>query len=1061
MKHFFFHLIFFPLWSTGFSQSNFKSSKSTSLSLESERWGLGQYVWSHAQYKADNQNKPVIDFDAIENWKSLGVSGDVSISPNGQYFAYTIYNDRLRRSDTLVIQSTVENWRQTFTEASPGFFSGDNKQYIFKQASNRKKMLCFLGMGDDQPGYVRDVSSYKVPSDNKNQWIAFQLSNGESSVVLQNLIQAKKKEFDSVSSYSFDPSNQWLACEVKKSNNTDDKDLIIYNLNTEKERRFPHIAGYSFDASGASMLLKTIEKVNDQKVTSLYYVNLSDGSLHNIWSTTDSSIHVDSYSLDAAGMQAVFVIEQKGKSIWYWKEGSNKATNIVTNQTPGIDHGLIIQGSATFSNDRYIRFKLQPSPDRRKPGYSSVPVDVWSYLDTNLQSFQRYLVKQPKSYSAIFNLENEKVIQLETAYKSLRFDEIQGDYAAIFQSGKNIYGDRFWEKDYYRDSCWAVSLKDGSSKFVGWAFDRYFVSVSPDGNYLVFFNDDEKKGGYFSYNLISGKLTKISVGLPTNQFFYKNNFKKSLEKKAVGIAGWLSGEDAVLVYDNYDIWQLDLKSNTPAINITNGYGRKHNTVLVLMNSDQWQFRSKLVLSKSDTLLLRAFNKQNKFNGYYTTILGSNADPKPLFMGPYYFQSQAFLHVINNGFAPLKAADTNAWVVRRQTAVDAPNYYLTTDFKSYRQLTKFQPNVGFNWLTSKLHTYKQLDGTANQGILYKPENFDPKKKYPVIISFYSDLTPQLYNFPNSSYLEAPHLFYDPSWFVSHGYLIFLPDVQFTDGQFGPSTLNAVNGAALYLSQLPFVNKTHMAACGHSNSGTTGYYVLTHSYLFAAMSVGAGTSDMISRALSLETGEKKESELEGEEVSPYFTGMGNIWENKESWLDQTSVLHTDRVTSPLLMFHCEKDANPVRQAIEMFISLRRLEKKVWWLQYDNGSHGLFPGKDGQDYTIRTTQFYDHYLKDAPAPQWMTQGIPYALKEIEARFELDPVGSCGKDCPICKVWNEQYKRTPQMFTSALSEWKLDKDLRDGLAREQLRRYQINLAKGNEEVKNIVKRLEVKKID
>ncbi len=78
----------------------------------------------------------------------------------------------------------------------------------------------------------------------------------------------------------------------------------------------------------------------------------------------------------------------------------------------------------------------------------------------------------------------------------------------------------------------------------------------------------------------------------------------------------------------------------------------------------------------------------------------------------------------------------------------------------------------------------------------------------------------------------------------------------------------------------------------------------------------------------------------------------------------------------------------QGVEMFLALRRLGKKVWMLQYDNGDHGV-NGKDAEDYTIRFTQFFDHYLKGAPAPRWMTEGIPANLKGIETGYEPDISG------------------------------------------------------------------------
>jgi dipeptidyl aminopeptidase/acylaminoacyl peptidase len=97
--------------------------------------------------------------------------------------------------------------------------------------------------------------------------------------------------------------------------------------------------------------------------------------------------------------------------------------------------------------------------------------------------------------------------------------------------------------------------------------------------------------------------------------------------------------------------------------------------------------------------------------------------------------------------------------------------------------------------------------------------------------------------------------------------------------------------------------------------------------------------------------------------------------------------DKVTTPLLMFHCEQDvAMPWEQAVELFMALRRLNKKAWLLEYDNGDHELVDDRDAADLTIRVTQFFDHYLKGTSAPVWMTRGIPARLKGIESGLEVD---------------------------------------------------------------------------
>jgi hypothetical protein len=75
-----------------------------------------------------------------------------------------------------------------------------------------------------------------------------------------------------------------------------------------------------------------------------------------------------------------------------------------------------------------------------------------------------------------------------------------------------------------------------------------------------------------------------------------------------------------------------------------------------------------------------------------------------------------------------------------------NKKLTQDMVS--AISLYQPNpqqAQYNWMTAELVEWKAYDGKMTQGILYKPENFDPKKKYPMISYFYETLSEGLYRY----------------------------------------------------------------------------------------------------------------------------------------------------------------------------------------------------------------------------------------------------------------------------------------------------------------------------
>jgi dipeptidyl aminopeptidase/acylaminoacyl peptidase len=284
---------------------------------------------------------------------------------------------------------------------------------------------------------------------------------------------------------------------------------------------------------------------------------------------------------------------------------------------------------------------------------------------------------------------------------------------------------------------------------------------------------------------------------------------------------------------------------------------------------------------------------------------------------------------------------------------------------------------------------------SQGALYKPEDFDSTKKYPVLFNYYQQLAARVYQYPEPSFTQ--HNINIP-WFVSRGYLVFTPDIYYKVGKPGEGEYNTLVGAAQYLATLPYVDGARMVINGHSTGGFETNYLVLHTNVFAAALAGAGGADEVSCALQLSgiRGTNRGSRLGAHE--PKHQSLP--WLDPKNWLDYSPIMHVDKVITPLLLMHNMDDtAVPWEQSVEFFLGLRRENKKVWMLQYDGGGHTVPYGRDAIDFTKRITQFFDHYLKGAPPPRWMTQGRPASLKGIDDRFELDYKGSCGDSCKVCQ--------------------------------------------------------------
>ncbi len=277
--------------------------------------------------------------------------------------------------------------------------------------------------------------------------------------------------------------------------------------------------------------------------------------------------------------------------------------------------------------------------------------------------------------------------------------------------------------------------------------------------------------------------------------------------------------------------------------------------------------------------------------------------------------------------------------------------------------------------SELVTWKKQDGTAAQGILYKPENFDDRKKYPIIFNYYEDQAERVHNYPGVTFFNTPSIDC-PTWFVSRGYLVFVPDISYKIGRTGESVLNSVIPAAEYLSTFSWVDSLKMAVCGSSFGGYETNYIITHTNKFAAAASGAGISNFISHYNGLQPIQHRELSGQGMYEGSQMRMGKTLWQIPQLYIENSPIFYINKVTTPILIMGNKGDwVVPWMQSVELFTGLRRLQKKAWMLQYDNGGHGVWNGpkeKDGKDLTMRLTQFFDHYLKGTPPPAWMTQVV-----------------------------------------------------------------------------------------
>jgi dipeptidyl aminopeptidase/acylaminoacyl peptidase len=303
--------------------------------------------------------------------------------------------------------------------------------------------------------------------------------------------------------------------------------------------------------------------------------------------------------------------------------------------------------------------------------------------------------------------------------------------------------------------------------------------------------------------------------------------------------------------------------------------------------------------------------------------------------------------------------------------EEPNIFATRDFRNFTPISQVS-NGGatgrYDGSNTRLVSYPLPDGSICDGVLHTPVHFDSTQKYPVIFTYYErhSEVKNAYRFPEVS--RAP---LNIPWYLSRGYLVFEPDFYFTTGKTSESVLVSIDGAVRQLAKIPFVDTARMGVQGHSHGGYETNIIATGCHYFKAACEGSGYSNVISEYGSLRPGgmnNQRASDIDQRNLAVF------PWEKPEVFVANSPVFHIGKMTTPLLIMHNKDDgAVNFSHAIEMYLGMRRIGKPVWMLEYDEEGHSVEDSMNKLDYTIRMQQFFDHYLKGAPPPVWMTRGIP----------------------------------------------------------------------------------------
>lgn len=755
------------------------------------------------------------------------------------------------------------------------------------------------------------------------------------SLVLYSISKKESTKRDSIVSFRMLPDwGNWIAVKGK------DSVLTILDLSTGMERKFTGVADFLPAKKGKSVLIKTKNQLVYAQIESNKAIELSNAK------------KTDKMSISADGLNVAWI---SGGELRLKSDGT-ESRQIAVKGSNSFPNGWRVSenGELRFSDDgTKIYFGTAPAERQRDTTVAKdewPTVQVWNWKEKTqftIQVIDKEKDKK-KSFLAVYDIKNDIANQIESpsADQSLMLDKGNSDYAVNISNDKYKL-EEMWEGRTKYDVYLVNTLLGRSTPVIAGLNGE--VRASPKGRFLYWYSLPDSS--WFAFSVSKLKEYRVSSPAVIKASDEENDVPEW--PSSYQIAGWNEEETALYIYDRYDIWRVSPDGVFAPERITRNGRENHITYRVLKLDEKKEY-----IDEKNTLLLSSFNQISRESGFCTLNPNRKEEPKQLLSGPFMYGNVQ------------KAASGTEVMYTKESFELFPDLWLSDmSFRKPVRITNANPQqTEFNWGTAELIKWTTLDGKVVEGVIYKPADFDPARKYPMIVNFYEKNSSTLYSYRTP---EAHRSTIDYHMYTSNGYVVFNPDIYYKEGYPGESAYNCIMPGISAILNMGFVDKAKIGAQGHSWGGYQVAYLATRTSLFAAIESGAPVVNMFSAygGIRWGTGHNRSFQYEHEQ-----SRIGKTpWESPLRYIENSPIFSMDKVTTPILIMANDKDGHvPWYQGIEYFTSLKRLQKPVWLLNYSGEVHWPQKMENKIDFQKRMMQFFNHYLKGEPMPEWMSPGV-----------------------------------------------------------------------------------------
>ena len=883
--------------------------------------------------------KKELDHTVYDSWQSIR---ETSFHPQGKYIVYAIVPQE--GDGTFIIRNVKTGNELSIARATQAVFT-ENGEYLVAKIKP--------SFAETRKAKIDKKKADEMPKD---------------SLVIVELATNTIQKIPSVKSFQLAEYGNDMIVYLKDKKgdiNKEGSDLVMRDLSSAKEKTFSNISQYLIHPKAMGVVMYQVK--TKQKESQILLASIADTNTKVL---TKQVYTATNFIWDEEGKQLAYLVEkdsadkalQKNYYLAYYTPSLETAISIFDKSNKTIPTNYTIGGDRKMKfskSGNKLEFGVQPilpTKDTSLPDFDRVSVDIWHYNDPIIQPAQlKALESTLKSTELVFlNTQNKNTIYLGKIKDRDLMTTAEGDGAIAYATIDSSYLLASQWQGFSLKDIYAISTNDGQRKLIHKEWKGNLMSASYDGNALLYYDEPQKK--YFAYNATTGKTIQIAKDIKTSLFDEENDLPD--DPNAYGIAKWMDNNQEVLMYDRYDIWLVDVNGIKASKKLTNG--RMNKIISRFIETDA----ERKTLAKNAILLIKGYSEVDKTELISTLNLAD---------GTFNLINQVPMHFTTI----VGASHSNDIAVMQEDEVKSPNLYLYTLAATKQNPTSIATintqQANYNWMSAQIVKWKAYTGKMAEGVLYLPENFDAKKKYPMIVYFYERSNQTLHNYlapaPTPSRLNIP-------FFASRGYIVFVPDIWYTRGYPGQSAYDYILSGTRAMIQKGFVDSTKVGLQGQSWGGYQIAYLITKTNLYAAAWAGAPVVNMTSAYSGIRWGPGISRQFQYEKSQ---TRLGaSLWERPDLYIKNSPLFSLPNIKTPLvIMSNDADDAVPWYQGIEMYSDMKRLNKKVWLLVYNNEAHNLVERKNRKDIQIREQQFFDTYLKGASMPEWLSKGVPAVMK------------------------------------------------------------------------------------